>query len=129
VRAAGLTDIVHFLGRRDDAERVLPLFDIYLSTSLSEGTSMTILEAMACGLPVVASDVGGNRRLVDEATGSLYRAGDAESFVARCRGLALAPGRGREQGARGREKVESSFSLAQCVRAYEELYDEVLDGG
>jgi len=62
----GIADKVILLGERNDVERIIPIFDLFVLPSLSEGTSMTILEAMACGIPVVASEVGGNGRLVRE---------------------------------------------------------------
>lgn len=129
IRSAGLEHAVQLCGRRDDAEHVLPLLDLYVSTSLSEGTSMTILEAMACGLPVIASDVGGNRRLVSDANGMLYPAGNPEGFVRSCLDLVTAPGSLIARGRAGRQKALDDFSLAGCVKDYEQLYRFALGRG
>ena len=76
----GLNNRVIFLGQRNDIENVMPVIDIYVSTSLSEGTSMTILEAMSCCIPIVASAVGGNTKLVDSSNGHLFPLNDADKF-------------------------------------------------
>lgn len=73
VKASGLSDIVHFLGFRDDVPHLLQQADIFISASHGEGMPLTLLEAMAAGLPSVASDVVGNRDVVESGeTGFLF---------------------------------------------------------
>jgi glycosyltransferase involved in cell wall biosynthesis len=117
-----LEHAVTLLGWRSDVENLLPLLDAYVSTSISEGTSMTILEAMACGLPVIASDVGGNRRLIDSANGYLFPVNDEAAFARAATAIADSPSWRSELGAESRRRVESDFSVQRCVRQYELLY-------
>lgn len=122
----GVSSSVRFLGLRRDTEKIMPALDIYACTSLSEGTSMTILEAMACGLPVVASAVGGNVRLIDRTSGVLFPLGDSEMFVDAVTSLLLNESASVELGHQGRRKVEAEFGLERMVRTYEELYAELM---
>ena len=122
VKTLGLGSRVVFLGQKEEVENILPIFDIYACTSLSEGTSMTILEAMSCGLPVIASAVGGNSRLVDGSNGIVFPSNDASRFTGAVASLLLEPTVRSKKGKRGREKVESDFSMERMVRQYEELY-------
>ncbi len=79
----GVADAVILTGRRDDARKLLPAFDVYLNSSLSEGVSISILEAMAACLPVVATDVGGNPEIVvNDRSGSTVPARDPASLAA-----------------------------------------------
>ena len=121
-KTIGVDDRVIFVGRSAEIEKILPIFDLYVNTSLSEGTSMTILEAMSCGLPVVASDVGGNSRLVDNSNGSLFRARDREGFEQKVVDLLINDGSLAELGKASRRKAETNFSFDRVVKQYEELY-------
>lgn len=121
-RNLGLESKVIFMGRKADIENILPLFDIYVNTSLSEGTSMTILEAMACGLPIVASAVGGNKKLVGSSNGRLFLLNDSEGFKGNIIELFKRPELLVEMGKNSRRKVEDHFSLEQMVKQYEQLY-------
>jgi glycosyltransferase involved in cell wall biosynthesis len=129
VAAMNLATSVTFLGWQSDVENILPLLDAYVSTSLSEGTSMTILEAMSCGLPVIASDVGGNGRLVNEANGCLYPVHELEAFASGCLKVIASASARASLGAESRRKADSDFSLQRCVRQYESLYLSVVGGG
>jgi len=82
VRELGLDARVHFLGQRDGIEAILPAFDIFCLPSLSEGLPRAILEAQACGLPVVASDVGAVRSALDPQSGVVVAAGDPTALAA-----------------------------------------------
>jgi glycosyltransferase involved in cell wall biosynthesis len=117
--------VVNFLGQKEGIENILPAFDVYACSSLSEGTSMTILEAMSCGLPIIASDVGGNARLVNSTNGILFPLKEKNDFV---RGIVHFLSDKQDSAAKGmqsRLKVEKDFSIARMVRTYEELYDAV----
>jgi sugar transferase (PEP-CTERM/EpsH1 system associated) len=122
----GLESFVAFMGNRVDVERVLASFDIFVSSSTSEGLSNTILEAMATGLPVVATDVGGTSELVvHERTGLLVPPSDPSALAAALRSLVDDRARRQSLGDAGRHRAEAEFDLARMVRRYEELYIEL----
>ncbi len=80
-RARRLEHAVHFLGHRDDARAWLPGMDVYVNSSISEGISLTILEAMAAGVPVVATAVGGTPEIVTDEVGRLVPARDPSALA------------------------------------------------
>ena len=124
-----IRDRVHFLGDRADLRTILPNADALLATGVGEGQSNTILEAMACGLPVVAVDCPGNRDLiVHEQTGVLVRVGD-RAALARWAGVLLdEPDLASRLGAAGRRRAEEDFGVAAMVARHAALYDELLGG-
>jgi len=125
VDAAGLSDCCWIPGERSDVADVMRGLDCFVLPSLAEGISNTILEAMASGLPVVATDVGGNPELIVEGeTGCLVAAGDVEGMADVLTGLAGDPERRAAMGRAGRRRVEQRFSLRAMVSAYQHLYDE-----
>ncbi len=114
---------VTFTGHRNDARALLPALDIYANSSVTEGISVTILEAMAACLPVVASRVGGNAEVVAEGqTGLLTPARDPRSLAATLHPLLRDDRRRVSLGAAGRKRVESSFSLETMVARYWDCY-------
>jgi len=119
----GVEALTWLPGNRTDVPAVLRAFDVFVLPSLNEGISNTILEAMATGLPVVASAVGGNVELVaDGDTGMLFPAGDVAA-LARVLGRLLAePDRRAAQGRRARAAAIDRFSLAGMVAAYQAVY-------
>jgi sugar transferase (PEP-CTERM/EpsH1 system associated) len=123
----GCTDLAWLPGERDDVPGILRSLDVFVLPSIGEGISNTILEAMASGLPVVATAVGGNPELVAHgATGALVPASDATAL-----GDALVPylddgGLRAAHGAAGRRAVEARFSLDAMVAAYLDVYDAAL---
>jgi sugar transferase (PEP-CTERM/EpsH1 system associated) len=121
-QASGIKSKVMFLGTKQNIEQMLGAFDLYVCTSLSEGTSMTILEAMACGLPIVASAVGGNPGLVDDSNGSLFPPYDPNLFIKNAIRIINNPPLLKKMGENSRAKVASSFSLNRVVKQYEDLY-------
>jgi L-malate glycosyltransferase len=121
--ALGIAAGVRLLGERTDVEQVLASFDVFALTSMSEGLSNTIQEAMASGLPVVATRVGGAEELVDDhRTGLLVPSGDALALAAALEALVVAPERRLGMGSAGRARAQGEFSLERMVSAYEELY-------
>lgn len=128
-RETGCGSRVHFLGHRDDTRSILPALDVFVNTSVSEGMSVTILEAMAASLPVVATSVGGNPELVvDGETGVLVPARSPASTAQALSELCAAPERLRAMGAAGRARVEAHFTLERMVGQYMKLYG-VGEGG
>ena len=95
--------------------------------SLAEGISNTILEAMACSLPVLATDVGGNAELVAAgSTGRLVPAGDVQALAGGLVDMAADARGAAAMGRAGRERVEQQFSLRSMVASYQALYDRLL---
>jgi len=128
VREAGLAGQVWFAGQRDDIAELMRLMDVFVLPSLGEGISNTILEAMATGLPVVASRVGGNQELVRLGeTGSLFLAGDSEGLARLLLEYAVDAERRRREGAAARARVEREFALERMAAAYQAVYDEILE--
>jgi sugar transferase (PEP-CTERM/EpsH1 system associated) len=124
LRAAGWADLAWLPGERNDMPEVLRGLDCFVLPSLAEGVSNTILEAMASGLPVVATDVGGNGELVEEGkTGELVPVGDVPAMAAKIVALARQRDLAGRMGRAGREAVEAKFSLANMVARYRALYD------
>jgi sugar transferase (PEP-CTERM/EpsH1 system associated) len=127
--AAGMAELAWLPGERDDIPDILRGLDCFVLPSLAEGISNTILEAMACGLPVVATDVGGNRELLEPGvTGELVPAANPAALAEAILGYAADPLRARQAGRAGRELVERCFSMDSMTRAYRNLYDRLLCG-
>lgn len=121
---AGVLRRAHFTGVRNDARRLLSAFDIYANTSLTEGVSVTILEAMAAGRSVIATEAGGTPEVVaDGETGVLVPIGDPERLVESLRVLASESARRDELGQNGRDRVSRCFSLDQMVDSYLRVYN------
>ena len=125
--AAGVAHLAWLPGEREDVPDVMRGLDCFVLPSLAEGISNTILEAMASGLPVLATEVGGNAELVVAGvTGVLVAAGDAESLANGLVQMAGDPSRAVAFGRAGRARVEEYFSLPAMVAAYQGLYDRLL---
>ncbi|MFU2485969.1 TIGR03088 family PEP-CTERM/XrtA system glycosyltransferase [Thauera sp. WH-1] len=127
IRHAGVGDVVWLAGERKDVPEVMRALDLFALPSQAEGISNTILEAMACGLPVVATAVGGNPELVAAGeTGALVPAQDphrmAEALLCYASDAALR----KKHGAAGRQRVEHHFSLDAMVARYTAMYDQLL---
>lgn len=124
----GIAERVHFLGRRDDVPALLAISDIFALTSDTEGLSCSVLEAMAAGLPVVATQAGGNTELVtDGTTGYLVEPGDVAAVQARLLALALDPARRQRFGRAAQQRIASHFSIDVMLDAYLRLYTAPLN--
>jgi glycosyltransferase involved in cell wall biosynthesis len=123
----GVREGVTFTGARSDTPDLMRAFDIFVLPSLNEGISNTILEAMATGLPVVATRVGGNPELVaDGVTGRLYDPGVPGALEAALMPYVTDPALRDAHGRAARERVVQNFSLDAMVNRYVALYDELL---
>lgn len=129
--AAGLEDLAWLPGERHDIADLMRGLDLFVLPSLAEGISNTVLEAMASGLPVIATDVGGNADLVVDGqsgqSGQIVPPGDVGALAQALLGWADQPERRRTAGALGRQVVERRFSLQAMVASYRQLYDRLLD--
>ena len=123
--SAGMGDRLHLLGFREDVPQLLAAFDFYALPSFSEGQSLALIEAMAAGLPIVASRVGGNPEiLTDGEHGLLCGAGDAEALAAALRRLIADPAAAGRLAEAGRARARAEFSLEAMVKRYRRLYAE-----
>ena len=124
---AGLGALAWLPGERSDVPEVMRGLHAFVLPSTAEGISNTILEAMASALPVVATDVGGNRELVSPGvTGALVPSQDVEAMAQSLHVLAADPDQAQRLGHAGRAEVERRFSLQAMVSGYQALYDEML---
>jgi len=123
---AGLADLCWLPGERSDVPDVMRSFSCFVLPSLAEGISNTILEAMATGLPVVATDVGGNAELVSRGvTGEIVPADDADAMCQALIRLAEDSAKAAEMGRAGRAEAERRFSLQAMVSSYRSLYEQL----
>jgi glycosyltransferase involved in cell wall biosynthesis len=117
---------VRLLGNVRDVPGLLQRARMFVLPSLSEGVPLTLLEAMATGLPVVATQVGGNPEVIaDTATGVLVPAGNPPALAAAMRGLWCDAAACVRLGAAGRKRVEQLFDVRRMVAAYEALYRDI----
>lgn len=123
----GLESKVAFLGEQREVGPYLAAFDVAALTSETEGCSNSVLEAMAVGKPVVATDVGGNRELIDNGeTGFLVPFGDPKALSEAIIRLLRDPVLARMIGERAKERTIHRFSLENMVNQYESLYETAL---
>jgi glycosyltransferase involved in cell wall biosynthesis len=127
VRRLGIGERVHLVGERRDVPELLANADVFVLSSASEGMPVSVLEAMAAGLPVVGSRVGGVPELVvDGETGLLVEPGNAGELAAAIDRLLADPGLRVQLGEAGRERVQRHFALDPFRRAHVELYSREL---
>jgi sugar transferase (PEP-CTERM/EpsH1 system associated) len=130
VREAGLAGRVVLTGHRDDARALVACFDLFVLASFSEGTSVALLEAMACGLPAAVTAVGGNPELVDHGSSGWVVPSDDVEALARAIGEAVAQPELRQRyGDAAKARCEGRFTMATMLDAYRTLYRQMLDPG
>lgn len=121
----GITDRVRILGTVQDVPALLARASLFVLPSLSEGISLTLLEAMARGLPVLTTRVGGNPEVVAEGeTGILVPPGDPSALAQALKNLVSQPEKLRSLGEAGRQRVEAHFDIGRMIARYENLYRE-----
>lgn len=118
---------VIFLGHRQDIPATLPLFDVFCLSSDFEGMSNSVMEAMAVGLPVLASDIPANRELVVEGrTGYLIPVGDRAAYARAVLSLFERPDMAENLGNAGRQRMATEFSVPQMIQGYMDIYRDVI---
>ncbi len=123
IRQFDLSESTILVGESDDIPSLLKSLDVFVLPSISEGISNTILEAMACGLPVIATDVGGNGELVvSNETGLLVQANDVNSIREAMRLYVERPTQCEAHGTAGRRRAEEVFPLEKMVKTYDDMY-------
>lgn len=123
----GVADKIVLLGERHDVASLLSGFDVFALTSIAEGISNTILEAMASGLPVVATRVGGNPELIEHGvSGQLITAQDVSALGSALLAYVTSPDLRRSHGAAARQRAVDEFSLDRMAAQYADLYFSVM---
>lgn len=126
VEGLGLLDLAWLPGSSDRVPQLMRMLDLFVLPSLNEGVSNTILEAMASGVPVLATRVGGNPELVaDGIAGALFEPGDVQGLAALLERYLIDPALRRDQSRAARELAEDRFSLVAMVTTYCELYQSL----
>jgi glycosyltransferase involved in cell wall biosynthesis len=129
VQELGLAGQVHFLGNREDIPDLLAAMDIFVLPSHNEGFCLAVAEAMAAGLPVIVSEVGGLPEVVQhQASGLLIPPGDAAALARGLSQLLENPAWAHSLGERARERVMTLFSLERMAAEIQEIYDEAVKG-
>jgi glycosyltransferase involved in cell wall biosynthesis len=127
VRELGLEDDVHFLGVREGMAELLGRADLYLLPSEHESFGLSALEAMSCGVPVIATSVGGTSEVVEQGvSGYLVDPHDVETMGRLAVELLRDPPRHRAMGEAARARVEERFAQDLVLWRYERLYAELL---
>jgi len=123
----GIQDRIHFLGKQDNVNELLPLADLMLMPSEMESFGLAALEAMACGVPAIATRVGGVPELIDDGiNGRLFEVGDVEAMSRAAIALLTdEPARQRMADA-ARKTAQDRFCASRIIPLYEEYYDRVI---
>lgn len=125
IDAAGIAGVCHLMGARSDVHLLVPALDVFCLSSMSEGLPTVIGEAMACGVPCVATDVGDTATLIGD-TGCVVPRGDSQALAAGVVGLLSLTGDGRARlGAQARTRMVSRFSIERCWAAYQHVYSHL----
>jgi glycosyltransferase involved in cell wall biosynthesis len=127
-RLVRIEDKVHFLGHRADVPRILPHFDLLWLASGYEGLPNVVMEALVTGVPVVATDIPGNRELITpDEQGYLVGVGDRAGFARHAQWILEDPALRERLGSAGRRRMLDEYSVARMVERHAALYRELLD--
>ena len=130
LKSAGLAHLAWLPGERHDIAEIMQVFDVFVLPSKNEGISNTILEAMASGLPVIATAVGGNIELVEDGVnGTLIQPGDVANLAQALLSYLDTPARIAEQAGHARRYAEQRFGIPAMAEAYATVYDQTLGRG
>jgi L-malate glycosyltransferase len=122
-----IQDRVHFIGKQDNVNELLPLADLMLMPSEMESFGLAALEAMACGVPTIATNVGGVPELIDDGrNGLLFGVGDVDSMAEAAIALLRDEPRLRRMSEAGRKTAQDHFCASRVIPLYEEYYDRVV---
>lgn len=128
IAAAGIADVTWLPGARTDIAEILRGFRVFALSSIAEGTPGAALEAMASGLPVVGTRVGGIPEVVDDAvTGQVVPVSDPQAMATALARYVTSPELAHRHGAAGRERVLRQYSMAAMVAGYQSLYDTMCE--
>ena len=116
----GIADMVHFAGDRQDIDRIMPQFDAFVLPSRTEGVPLVLLEAMACGVPCVATSVGGIPELLQDGGGRTVPPGAPEAMASTLASLVRDTGMLRAIGSRGREIATARHDITEMLASYRE---------
>ena len=123
VKELNISEYVRFLGRQYNIHEILPLFRFFILSSLTEGTSISLLESQACAIPAVVTDVGGNSKVITHTeNGFLCPSGDAKKMAEYMRSLIENPDMAEIMGATARDRVVRNFSIESMAQQYIQLY-------
>jgi len=127
--ANGLEKQIFFLGERKDVQKILNSINIFVLSSIREGLPVSLLEAMACGKPVVVTNVGGIPEVVEDGeTGFIVNPSDSAALAGRIIKLLREPGAASEMGARARQRILNHFSVERMSRSFEMLLQGLSKG-
>ncbi|HLJ12120.1 MAG TPA: glycosyltransferase [Planctomycetaceae bacterium] len=126
-RTLGIAHRIHFAGFHDDVNSFLAAMDVYINCSHSEGMSQSLVEAMAAGLPIIATEVGDNALLVggERSCGVVVRPGDPEAIAAAIKMLTNDAELRGDFGRRARARFAERYSMSRMVESYEKLYSSM----
>jgi N-acetyl-alpha-D-glucosaminyl L-malate synthase BshA len=126
-RENNVQDRIHFLGKQDNVNELLPLADLMLMPSEMESFGLAALEAMACSVPTIATRVGGVPELIQDGhNGLLFNVGDVESMSTAAIGLLSNPARLEAMAQAGRKTAQDHFCSSRVIPLYEDYYDRVV---
>ncbi len=125
VKKMNLAANIKFLGFKEEIPEILSIASIFVSTSLTEGFGLSAAEAMAMGVPVVISDVGGHKELISAESGFCVRARDLNGFTDKIGYLLSHESSRKDMGVKARRRVESEFSLTKTVNEMVSVYEEL----
>lgn len=122
-----IIDRVHFMGFQSDMAKLLPMGDIFLLPSEKENFSLSALEAMACALPVIATNVGGMSEMIESGKdGYLFEVGDTSSMASAAIEILTDDIKYQEISSSAKKKVDENFTPEIIVPQYEKLYESVI---
>ena len=127
-RDHGVQDRIHFLGKQDNVQELLPLADLMLMPSEMESFGLAALEAMACSVPAIATRVGGIPELIDDGiTGLLFPVGDVASMASAAIALLTDEQRLQAMSAAARKVAQERFCTTRIIPQYERYYERLVD--